>query len=68
MRIFAPAATDAGRFEDYARKRYPQYTRLNVPTWRRCQRRGCENGGGWGIANGCDYLSGNRNKLESSLR
>ena len=31
--IFAPAATDAGRFEDYARKMYPQYSRLNVPTW-----------------------------------
>jgi hypothetical protein len=33
MLIFAPVATDPGRFEDYARKMYPQYTRLNVPTW-----------------------------------
>jgi len=33
MLIFAPAATDAGRFEDYARKMYPEYTRLNLPTW-----------------------------------
>ena len=22
-----------GRFEDYARKMYPQYTRLNAPAW-----------------------------------
>src|ERR1700738_3752155 len=33
MLIFAPTATDPGRFEDYARKMYPQYNRLNVPTW-----------------------------------
>jgi len=33
MLIFAPNATDPGRFEDYARKMYPQYNRLNVPTW-----------------------------------
>jgi hypothetical protein len=33
MLIFAPLATDTGRFEDYARKMYPQYTRLNVPAW-----------------------------------
>jgi hypothetical protein len=33
MLIFAPGATDAGRFEDYARKMYPEYTHLNVPTW-----------------------------------
>jgi hypothetical protein len=33
MLIFAPKATDPGRFEDYARKMYPQYNRLNVPTW-----------------------------------
>ena len=33
MLIFAPKATDPGRFEDYARKVYPQYNRLNVPTW-----------------------------------
>ena len=33
MLIFAPEATDSGRFEDYARKMYPQYNHLNVPTW-----------------------------------
>ena len=33
MLIFAPEATDPGRFEDYARKMYPEYTRLEVPTW-----------------------------------
>ncbi len=33
MLIFARDATDPGRFEDYARKMYPQYVRLNVPTW-----------------------------------
>jgi hypothetical protein len=33
MLIFAPVATDPGRFEDCARKMYPQYARLNVPTW-----------------------------------
>jgi hypothetical protein len=32
MLSFAPVATD-GRFEDYARKMYPQYTRLNAPAW-----------------------------------
>jgi hypothetical protein len=34
MLIFAPTATDPGRFEDYARKMYPQYTHLHgyVPT------------------------------------
>jgi len=31
--IFAPDATDPGRFEDYARKMYPEYVRLNLPTW-----------------------------------
>ncbi len=31
--IFAPEATDPGRFEDYARKMYAQYTHLNLPTW-----------------------------------
>jgi hypothetical protein len=31
--IFAPEATEPGRFEDYARKMYPEYTRLDVPTW-----------------------------------
>jgi len=33
MLIFAPEATDPGQFEDYARKMYSEYTRLNVPTW-----------------------------------
>jgi hypothetical protein len=33
MLIFAPVATDAGRFGGYARKMYPQYARLNVPAW-----------------------------------
>jgi hypothetical protein len=32
MLSFTPTATDPGRFEDYARKMYPQYNRLNVPT------------------------------------
>jgi hypothetical protein len=32
MLFFAPEATDPGRFEDYARKMYPQYNHLNVPT------------------------------------
>ena len=31
--IFAPKATDPGEFEDYARKMYAEYTRLNVATW-----------------------------------
>src|SRR5262249_34888494 len=31
--IFAPNATDPGHFEDYARKMYPHYNHLNVPTW-----------------------------------
>ena len=31
--IFAPEAIDPGLFEDYARKMYPKYMRLNVPTW-----------------------------------
>src|SRR6516164_7454469 len=33
MLIFAPNATDSGQFEDYARKMYPHYNHLNVPTW-----------------------------------
>jgi hypothetical protein len=33
MLIFAPNATDPGRFENYARKMYPHYNHLNVPTW-----------------------------------
>jgi hypothetical protein len=33
MLIFAPQATDAGGFEDYARKMYPEYTRLDLQTW-----------------------------------
>ena len=35
MLILAPEATDPGRFEDHARKMYPEYTRLDVPTWNR---------------------------------
>jgi hypothetical protein len=31
--VFAPEASDQGRFEDYARKMYPEYKRRNVPTW-----------------------------------
>ena len=33
MLIFAPGATDVGGFEDHARKMYPEYARLNLPTW-----------------------------------
>src|SRR3954453_6741144 len=33
MLIFAPEATDPGPFEDYARKMFPESSRLNVPTW-----------------------------------
>ena len=33
MLIFAPGATEPARFEDYARLMYPEYTRLNLPTW-----------------------------------
>ena len=33
MLILAPQATDPGRFEDYARKMYPEYVRLDLPTW-----------------------------------
>lgn len=33
MLIYAPGATDAGRFEDCARKMYSTYTGLNIPTW-----------------------------------
>ncbi len=33
MLILPPKATDPGRFEHYARKMYPQYNHLNVPTW-----------------------------------
>jgi hypothetical protein len=33
MLVFAPGATDAGRFEDYARRMYSEYKRLNVQTW-----------------------------------
>src|SRR3954469_6053376 len=33
MLIFAPDATDPGRFEDYARKMDPRYASLNLPTW-----------------------------------
>jgi hypothetical protein len=31
--IFAYDAMDPGRFEDYARKMYHEYKRLDVPTW-----------------------------------
>src|SRR4051812_32663930 len=33
MLIFAPEATDPGQLEDYARKMFPEYSRVNVPTW-----------------------------------
>jgi hypothetical protein len=33
MLIFVPDATDAGRFEDYARLMVPEYVRHNIPTW-----------------------------------
>lgn len=33
MLVFAPGATDAGRFEDCARLMYPEYSRRNLPTW-----------------------------------
>lgn len=33
MLIFAPTGTDTGRLEDFARLMYPEYTRLNVPSW-----------------------------------
>jgi hypothetical protein len=31
--IFAPEAIDPGQFEDYARRMYAEYARLNVATW-----------------------------------
>jgi hypothetical protein len=33
MLVFAPDATDEGRFEDYARLMYPEYSRRGLPTW-----------------------------------
>lgn len=33
MLVFAPGATDAGRFEDYARMMYPEYAKHGLPTW-----------------------------------
>jgi len=33
MLAFAPGATDAGRFEDYARLMYPEYSQRGLPTW-----------------------------------
>lgn len=33
MLVFAPGATDAGRFEDYARLMYPEYSQRGLPTW-----------------------------------
>jgi hypothetical protein len=32
MLTFGPGATDPWRFEEYARKMFPKYSRLNVPT------------------------------------
>src|SRR5688500_5038711 len=29
----APGATDSGRFEDYARRMYPQVVQMHVPTY-----------------------------------
>jgi len=31
--IYAPEASDDGRFEDYARLMYPEYVRTGLPTW-----------------------------------
>ena len=31
--VFAPEATGPGQFDDHARKMFPEYTRLNLPTW-----------------------------------
>lgn len=31
--IFAAQANCQGEFEDYARKMFPQYREINVPTW-----------------------------------
>jgi hypothetical protein len=33
MLVFAPGATEAGRFEDYARLMYPEYSQRDLPTW-----------------------------------
>ena len=33
MLVFAPGATDAGHFKDYARGMYPEYSRRGLPTW-----------------------------------
>ena len=33
MLVFAPGATDAGRFEDYARLMHAEYKRRGLPTW-----------------------------------
>ena len=33
MLVFAPGAADAGRFEDYARMMYPEYSQRGLPTW-----------------------------------
>jgi len=33
MLVFAPGATDAGRFEDYARMMFPEYSQRALPTW-----------------------------------
>ena len=39
MLIFAPNATALGYLEDYARKMYPHYNHLDVPTWMRMKQR-----------------------------
>ena len=33
MLVYAPGATDAGRFEDCARLMYPEYAQRGLPTW-----------------------------------
>lgn len=33
MLVFAPGATDPGRFEDCARLMYPEYAKHELPTW-----------------------------------
>lgn len=33
MLVFAPGATDAGRFEDHARMMYPECSQRDLPTW-----------------------------------
>lgn len=33
MLVFAPGATNAGRFEDYAQMMFPEYSQRALPTW-----------------------------------